>query len=337
MFPHIIRLHGPWQVGNPLGDTWNGTINIPGTIFMAEEQGASLRRPFQWVAPLEEQEKVILLLEGVTPSARVVLNGAEIGSTTGRWDVHRFDVTARLKPRNELILHFESGFDRAGIGRQVVLSVESALASVTSAVWNWNEPFEANALQAQIELHSSRPPMPIEVSLDLNGANAFRQTFSLDRQDQTINILVGPFDVDPWRPRYLGLPVRNEVRLLVRGTKDRQAILHDETFLVGFRHLDLLPDYDKPTRIDVDRRHDLRIARLDSTRLEAWDGDDLLTLLGEDSNADMIVLESTLGPDRFYELTDRTGILVRHEVVGDPSLKRAVWLLSHHPSVLTEG
>ncbi|MBX9652779.1 hypothetical protein K2Y11_04090 [bacterium] len=337
MLPHIIRLHGPWQVGNPPGDTWIGTIDIPGTISVADEQGTSLRRPFQWVAPLQADEKVSLLLEGITPSARVMLNGEEIGSTSGTWDAHRFDVTDKLKPRNELILHFESGFDRAGIRRQVILSVESALAIVMSAKWNWNEPTEANALHAQIQLHSSSPPMPVEILIDVNGANVLRQSFSLEGYDQTIDLSAGPIEVDPWRPRYLGLPVRNEVRLLIRRTQDGQSILHDETFLAGFRHLDLLPDYDKPTRIDVDRRRELRMARIGSARMEGWDGDDLLTLLGEDSNADMIVLESVLGPDRLYELTDRMGILVRHEVVGDPSLERAVRRLSHHPSVLIEG
>lgn len=337
MLPHIIRLHGPWQVGNPSGDTWIGTIDIPGTISVADEQEALLRRPFQWVAPLQADEKVSLLLEGITPSARVMLNGEEIGSTSGTWDAHRFDVTDKLKPRNELILHFESGFDRAGIRRQVILSVESALAIVMSAKWNWNEPTEANALHAQIQLHSSSPPMPVEILIDVNGANVLRQSFSLDGYDQTIDLSAGPIEVDPWRPRYLGLPVRNEVRLLIRSTQDGQSILHDEAFLAGFRHLDLLPDYDKPTRIDVDRRRELQLARIGSARMEGWDGDDLLTLLGEDSNADMIVLESVLGPDRLYELTDRMGILVRHEIVGDPSLERAVRRLSHHPSVLIEG
>lgn len=337
MLPHIIRLHGPWQVGDSGTDAWSGTVTIPGVVSIPDEQRISLLRRFQWVARLQEHEKISLLLEGIAPAAEVVLNGEQIGSTSGTWDVHRFDVTGKLKPRNDLILLFDAGFEQAGIRREAALSVESAFAIVTSAEWKWNEPTEANAIQGRIQLHSSNSPMAMDITLDVNGNNVFRKSIPSDGQDQLIDILAGPLEVDPWRPRYLGLPVRNEVRLLIRSTQDGQSILHEETFFAGFRHLDLLPDYDKPTRIDVDRRHELRIARVGSTRLSGWNGDDIMTLLGEHSNADLIVLESVLGPDRFYELTDRMGILVRHEVVGDPSLERAVRRLSHHPSVLTEG
>jgi len=337
MLPHVIRLHGPWQVGNPLGDTWSGTLTIPGTLPVPEEQGISLLRRFQWVADLHEHEKVSLLLEGIIPSTLVSLNGESLGSTRDAWDIHRFEVTEKLKPRNELVLRFDPGFDLAGIRRDAALSVESAVATVVNSEWKWNEPTESKALQGRISVRSSRPPIPVEVSIDVNGANVFRQSITLDRDDQAIDVVAGPIDVDPWRPRHLGLPIRNEVHLLVRRAEDNQAILHDETFLAGFRHLDLLPDYDKPTRIDMDRRRELRIARISWPRLNGWNGDDIVTLLGENSNADMIVLESALGPDRLYELTDRMGILVRHEVVGDPSLERAVRRLSHHPSVLTEG
>ena len=334
MLPHLIRLHGPWQIGNADTSNLSGTVEMPGLAAVPNQEGISLVRKFQWVATLESDEQVALLFEGIVPAAEVILNGISLGSTHDPWGIHRFDVSGRLLPRNELALQFEKGFDQVGVRRLIALCVESRLVQLASAEWEWNDANQPNALRGKLLLVSSGPPLPIEILLELNGQTVWQKSLTLEQEQTTVEISAGPFDLDSWRPRRWGLPVRQEVHLVVQRAGDDGSILHEESWQAGFRHLDLMPDYDKPAMIDTHGRDELRIKRLSQAAVLAWNDDDPASLFGNDFDVDMIVLESVLAPERLYDLADRMGIMVKHEVAGDLALERAVRRLSRHPSVL---
>ena len=276
-------------------------------------------------------------MEGVVPAAEILLNGITIGTTHDPWDVHRFEVTDRLRPRNELTLRFEKDFEKVGIRRQIALSIESRLCRLAGSAWEWNEATHAEALRGKLHLVSSHPELPIEILLEVNGHCVWRQSLTLTNENTNIEIVAGPFDLDSWRPRRWGLPVLHDIHLVIRRDDVDGVIVHEETWKAGFRQLDLMLDYDKPAMIDIHRSEELRVRRLSQADVMNWQSKDPSRMLGHDWDVDMIVLESVLAPDRLYDLADRMGVMVRHEVAGDPSLERAIRRHSRHPSVLIDG
>jgi hypothetical protein len=85
MYPHRIRLRDPWQ-HEPRRDA-------PGC--------ARSRRRFGYPGRIDPHERVWLVLQGVGGPAEVSLNGVELGRVE---DEAEFEVTAYLRPRNEVVL-----------------------------------------------------------------------------------------------------------------------------------------------------------------------------------------------------------------------------------------
>lgn len=115
---HSIRLRGPWRY-EPLARSVlqsdaaprETTAALPpaGKAAMPSDWGATLGRDFRGRVryrrafgrpTLEPGETVILVLEAVDAAAHVSLGGEPLGETRG--GPARFDVTALLRPRNEL-------------------------------------------------------------------------------------------------------------------------------------------------------------------------------------------------------------------------------------------
>jgi beta-galactosidase/beta-glucuronidase len=117
---HSIRLRGPWRYeplarsvlqsdGTPT-ETTNG-LPPAGKVAMPGDWGATLGRAFRGRVryrrafgrpTIEAGERVYLVIEAVDAEARVLLNGQPLGETRG--GPARFDVTALLRPRNELMV-----------------------------------------------------------------------------------------------------------------------------------------------------------------------------------------------------------------------------------------
>jgi hypothetical protein len=88
MYPHRIRLRGPWewQAGEA-----SGTIVLPGSLAGVAGR-VTFRRRFGYPGTIDTHERVWLL----AGSGAATLNGVPLGAGVA------FDVTALLRPRNEL-------------------------------------------------------------------------------------------------------------------------------------------------------------------------------------------------------------------------------------------
>lgn len=107
MYPHRIRLAGPWQCepltgANPAASTV--TLPYRGSV----EGRVRLRRRFGWVARVEAFERVWLQLGGVEGTADVWLNDQPLGRGDRSEGPLEFEVTPWLRPRNELLVEIES-------------------------------------------------------------------------------------------------------------------------------------------------------------------------------------------------------------------------------------
>ncbi|MDA1050620.1 MAG: hypothetical protein O3C40_09080 [Planctomycetota bacterium] len=149
--PHIIRLHGPWEY-EPLAFTQWGpsgeSVDLPGdvppagTITIPADWGTSLgvgfrgrvlyKRRFGRPTNLDPNERVDLVLYGISGIAIVALNGDRLGEIKIGERVRRFELTELLLPRNELRIevNLPRGGDDAAAGG-IVSEVHLEIYEVT--------------------------------------------------------------------------------------------------------------------------------------------------------------------------------------------------------------
>jgi hypothetical protein len=94
MYPHRIRLRGPWEYD--AGEA-HGKLALPAATPLAG--AVRFSRRFGYPGRIDGDERVWLVLDGLAGPATVALNGTELGSARGDAE---FDVTSRLQPRNEV-------------------------------------------------------------------------------------------------------------------------------------------------------------------------------------------------------------------------------------------
>jgi hypothetical protein len=86
--PHVIRLHGPWNVAKI-----DGSDNL-----------FSFTRRFGCPTNLEPSEKVFLVCDLSEWLEKISLNGSVIGEKVNADEVFRLDITDQLQSRNELVI-----------------------------------------------------------------------------------------------------------------------------------------------------------------------------------------------------------------------------------------
>jgi hypothetical protein len=101
MYPHRIRLRGPWQWET---DTQSGTITMPGTLPVSGP--VRLRRRFGWPGRIDSHERVWLICAGIDAKTKVILNGQLLCSEAAV--PFEYEVTALRQPRNELQLETDA-------------------------------------------------------------------------------------------------------------------------------------------------------------------------------------------------------------------------------------
>jgi hypothetical protein len=144
MYPHRIRLRGPWEC-EPLarflsgagGDLQLSTESLPPRFQITmprrwHEGGLAnfagrvrFRRRFSWPARIDPHERVWLTFAGVTTSAKVWLNDHLLGQHQGPPDPFEFDVTQLLQLRNHLTVEVESTTTAGGLWGEVALEVRA--------------------------------------------------------------------------------------------------------------------------------------------------------------------------------------------------------------------
>jgi hypothetical protein len=134
---HTIKLRGPWQI--EALESQSGSLppptetTIPGDWGNTRGQEGRGRvrytRRFGLPTNLEPNERVSLVIGRVDFSAAILLNGQSLGKQTRDDGEQRYDVTSRLKPRNELQIEMEMPADAHRTGR------ESQLGGLLGEVW----------------------------------------------------------------------------------------------------------------------------------------------------------------------------------------------------------
>ncbi len=111
MYPHPIRLHGPWDYEVLSGETAgakSGRVKLPcdwGASLGREFRGCvRYRRTFRSPSGLEPHEHVWLVCEGADARAEVQLNGQPVGHIRGYALRSDFEITGLIREHNELLL-----------------------------------------------------------------------------------------------------------------------------------------------------------------------------------------------------------------------------------------
>ena len=140
MYPHRIRLRGPWTCEPQF--RWDesvgrSTLDLPRPFRMTMpgrwqdgglddfRGGVRFTRPFGYPGRIDDYERVWLTFAGVEGQARATLNGELLGAWAGDAGSVEFDVTRRLGPRNTLIVDVESPSPTGGLWGEVALEVRA--------------------------------------------------------------------------------------------------------------------------------------------------------------------------------------------------------------------
>jgi len=142
MYPHRIRLRGPWEC-EPLARfvilpdgarqytdhdlPASGRINMPSRWREAGLSGfagkARLRRRFGLPRRLDANERVWLTFAGADSAVSVCLNGQFLGEHKSASCPFEFPVTEFLRDSNELVVEIESLDDSGGLWGEVALEI----------------------------------------------------------------------------------------------------------------------------------------------------------------------------------------------------------------------
>lgn len=184
MYPHRIRLRGPWDC-EPLSHRGGTTAEkLPGVTKMPipgrwNEAGLGdfrglvrLIRGFGSPRRLDAHERVWLTFGGVERTADVSLNGQPLGRHEGD-DPFEFDITPLLRERNTLVVEVESDTGAGGIWGDVALEVRCQAFLRGVRVWY------VDAGRA-VDLHAAGSVVgtsdrPLELSLTINARSVARE------------------------------------------------------------------------------------------------------------------------------------------------------------------
>ncbi len=132
MYPHRIRLRGPWDF-KPVERLSGETLPVPGKMTMPchwkdgglENFAGSVQftRKFGYPGQIDSFERVWLTFEGLSENATVTLNGKELGSVVEKDCPHEFEITSHLQKRNELNVILFSSHPEGGLWGEVALEI----------------------------------------------------------------------------------------------------------------------------------------------------------------------------------------------------------------------
>jgi hypothetical protein len=207
MYPHRIRLRGPWEYevlyGSSPSVPAGGKIGMPcrweSSILRGFAGRVRLSRRFGYPGRIDEYERVWLTFAGVEGDPEVWLNGTPLSRPERTPGPFEFEVTRLLQQRNLLVVEVEAVDDRGGLWGEVALEVrctaflrglrlwatlaqETAVLHVAGEVaGHWEQPLELyvlldNATVAYILLPASAVGRPFElVSEELSARRRQRQ------------------------------------------------------------------------------------------------------------------------------------------------------------------
>jgi hypothetical protein len=142
MYPHRIRLRGPWEcvpvlrmTRLPDGKVESDPGILPGPVRVTVPghwQTGGLagftgrvryRRPFGYPGRIDDNERVWITLEKVHGSSEISLNSRLLATEGHSFDYKEFEVTSLLQVRNELIVEVEDLEGTGGLIGEVAMEV----------------------------------------------------------------------------------------------------------------------------------------------------------------------------------------------------------------------
>lgn len=326
MYPHLIHLHGPWDLVAMDGERI-ATIPMPATLPLPS--GGELRRSFQWVSPARIGERIFLVIERLVGSPQVLLNGEELAGTRRPWQPIRWEITNRLKNRNQIALRFPESTPQGGVLESIHLVIESEFAQNVQIEWDWNEPTDHPSFRARMTLESSDlsgPERTADLRIELNKQPILRLPIVIAEGVNRFDFEHGPVDLDPWRPSTVGLPIRQDVRIILQSAGD---ILWQRSMQVGFRRVQSQGRDDGS--VVIAGEHDFPRNDEFSSTSDLWRSDGLDGIGEARGRIDLV---GELAGHHVYDWADRRGLLVCHDPRGDSDLEQAIKRRSEHPCVV---
>ncbi len=126
MYPHRIRLRGPWEADpiDPPAPSRRVTLPARFSDFGLEGcRSVKFRRRFGRPRQLDAEERVWLIGDGLTGRADFRLNGQVLGVHAGSAEPFAFPVTELLLERNELLIHITAHDPDSGLWGDVALEI----------------------------------------------------------------------------------------------------------------------------------------------------------------------------------------------------------------------
>ena len=132
MYPHRIRLRGPWECEPVQRRGDDAELPLPPPCRMAmpsrwSEGGlpgfsgrVRFRRRFHYPGRIDDYERVWLTFAGIDGEAEVRLNDQVLGHISA---ASEFEITSLLLPRNELVIEIENSAEQGGLWSEVALEV----------------------------------------------------------------------------------------------------------------------------------------------------------------------------------------------------------------------
>lgn len=116
MYPHFIRLRGPWETVDDAGQ--KRRIHMPGDWHTIAAQQRHLSRKFGLPRLLDADESVILVCNfvGLTECA---LNGSSLAASHVAKDAIEFEITKLLQPRNEVIMTWSASTEPPEVALEI--------------------------------------------------------------------------------------------------------------------------------------------------------------------------------------------------------------------------
>jgi hypothetical protein len=221
MYPHRIRLRGPWEC-EPLrrGDNADQPLPPPRRMTMPcrwNEGGLSaftgrvrFRRSFGYPGRIDAHERVWLTFEGVADEAEVRLNDAPLGRIAG---ASEWEVTPLLRQRNELVIEVEGTAEQGGLWGEVALEVRCSafLRDLRrSAILTGGRV--SLSVSGQVVGEAERP---LEVYVLLNRSVAGYQIVSASPDGQAFSVRADDLEAASWQGTDGGTqPARVQVDLV---------------------------------------------------------------------------------------------------------------------------
>lgn len=349
MYPHRMRLHGPWQYEplartvvypdgrieerpGPLPDP--GSMKVPNTWLGTPLDGfrgrVRWRRRFHSPRALEPDERLWIVFDGVDYFADVSLNGTHLGRHEGYFERFEFDVTALVGPRNELVVDvdcpaeadpnykrlirgsLETDFPSfvGGLWQEVALEVRSvAFLCDVLILTAMDGPRGVVTVTGRIV---GDPAVPLALDLALEGAGVVRQKLTASAEETPIRMEAATESKIVWHPELM----RSETFVVHLELHGKARTLDERRVEISFSELHVDPSLEWAEYQGNRMRVQLREIELAYDPLECAGRDNAARFVETGKTSDRVLLWRTAGrvfASRSYNPNDGFGMQVLQE------------------------